>query len=49
MGKDVDSEINELRDKLNTLMSVDYKSIYDDVLTISVKLDKLIHLVQVKS
>ena len=49
MGKDVDGEIDELRAKLNDLMGADYKSSYDEVLHISIKLDELIHLVQAKS
>ncbi|WP_396128140.1 aspartyl-phosphate phosphatase Spo0E family protein [Clostridium sp.] len=47
ISKDIDyDDIDTLRDKLNTLMSADYKSSYDEVLTISTQLDKLIHLSQ---
>jgi hypothetical protein len=49
LSLNIDTEIDELRNKLNTLMCNDYKSIYDEVLTISMQLDKLINLIQPKS
>jgi hypothetical protein len=44
----LDTEIDELRNNLNTLMCSDYKSNYAEVLTLSVQLDKLIYLAQLK-
>lgn len=44
----LDTELEELRNELNTLMCSDYKSNYDEVLALSMQLDKLIYLAQLK-
>ena len=43
---DIDTEIDELRSKLNALMSSDYRAIYTEVLTLSIQLDNLLNLIQ---
>lgn len=41
-SKEISNKINELRNVLNVLMSDDFRENYEDILEVSIKLDKLI-------